>query len=151
MSDSWISWNPRIDEPSKPNPSSNASSVSSPIGTEKCCISPGRSQNRRSTICAPAASASLITSAGVVVPPIAVALPSQGGEGSVAPGGGRAPSPALTLRYDRLLVGIRGPISDPPDRLDQPVVLGLELRPEPPDVDVDGARATVEVVPPDLL
>ncbi len=24
MSDSWISWNPRIDEPSNPNPSSNA-------------------------------------------------------------------------------------------------------------------------------
>src|SRR4051794_21233242 len=49
MSDSWISWNPRIDEPSKPSPSSKTSSVSSCAGTEKCCMSPGRSQNRTST------------------------------------------------------------------------------------------------------
>ena len=27
MSDSWISWNPRIDEPSKPSPSSNTSAL----------------------------------------------------------------------------------------------------------------------------
>jgi len=50
MSDSWISWYPRIDEPSKPRPSANTSSVSSCAGTEKCCIKPGRSQNRTSTI-----------------------------------------------------------------------------------------------------
>ena len=44
MSDSWISWNPRIDEPSKAMPSSKRSSVSSATGIEKCCISPGRSR-----------------------------------------------------------------------------------------------------------
>ena len=42
MSDSWISWNPRIDDPSNPSPSSNASSLSSCAGEEKCCIKPGQ-------------------------------------------------------------------------------------------------------------
>ena len=46
MSDSWISWNPRIEDPSKPIPSSKTDSVSSAAGTEKCCIRPGRSQKR---------------------------------------------------------------------------------------------------------
>src|SRR5262245_39531232 len=50
MSDSWISWNPRIDEPSKPSPSSKTSASSSCAGMEKCCINPGRSQNRTSMI-----------------------------------------------------------------------------------------------------
>jgi hypothetical protein len=49
MSDSWISWKPRIDEPSNPKPSSNASSVSSSNGIEKCCWRPGRSVKRMST------------------------------------------------------------------------------------------------------
>jgi hypothetical protein len=35
MSDSWISWNPRIEDPSKPRPSSKTSSVSSWAGIEK--------------------------------------------------------------------------------------------------------------------
>ena len=65
MSDSWISWNPRIDEPSNPKPSSNTSSVSCEAGTEKCCIRPGRSQNRRSTISTPSSLISCRTSAGV--------------------------------------------------------------------------------------
>ena len=59
MSDSWISWNPRIEEPSKPNPSTKASSVSSWAGTEKCCIRPGRSQKRMSTISTPSSFISL--------------------------------------------------------------------------------------------
>lgn len=37
MSDSWIFWNPRIDDPSNPNPSWNDSRVSSATGTVKCC------------------------------------------------------------------------------------------------------------------
>src|SRR3989449_5567889 len=37
MSDSSIVWNPRIEEPSKPSPSSKMSSFSSEIGIEKCC------------------------------------------------------------------------------------------------------------------
>ena len=49
MSDSWIAWKPRIDEPSKPSPSSNVACVKLSTGTVKCCITPGRSQNRTST------------------------------------------------------------------------------------------------------
>src|SRR5579875_1938630 len=65
MSDSWISWKPRIEEPSKPKPSTKPSSVSSWAGTEKCCISPGRSQKRKSTISTPASFMSATTSAAV--------------------------------------------------------------------------------------
>src|SRR5579875_2447956 len=50
MSLSWISWKPRIEEPSKPTPSSKLSASSAEGGTEKCCHSPGRSVNRRSII-----------------------------------------------------------------------------------------------------
>src|SRR5712692_2572685 len=66
MSDSSIVWNPRIEEPSKPSPSSKMSSFSSEIGIEKCCQSPGRSMNRRSTILAPFSLASLSTSFAVM-------------------------------------------------------------------------------------
>ena len=72
MSDSWISWNPRIDEPSKPKPSVKRSSVSSWVGTEKCWVMPGRSANRTSTISTPSSLTSFSTSAGVrliTVPP----------------------------------------------------------------------------------
>src|SRR5438874_1244541 len=67
MSDSWISWNPRMDEPSKPNPSSKASSVNSDAGMEKCCIKPGRSQNRTSTTAAPESLISLSVSLGLAI------------------------------------------------------------------------------------
>ena len=53
MSDSWICWKPRMDEPSKPRPSVKTSSVKEPTGTVKCCITPGRSQKRTSTISTP--------------------------------------------------------------------------------------------------
>ena len=46
MSDSWICWNPRIDEPSKPWPSSKVLSCKADDGTVTCCMMPGRSQNR---------------------------------------------------------------------------------------------------------
>src|SRR6478609_4424961 len=46
MSDSWMAWKPRIDEPS--NASSSAGSKDA-AGIVKCCITPGRSQNRTST------------------------------------------------------------------------------------------------------
>src|ERR1700722_18334586 len=45
MSDSWIAWNPRIDEPSNIRPSVKTSSLNADAGTVKCCIVPGRSQN----------------------------------------------------------------------------------------------------------
>src|SRR6185295_19940123 len=59
MSDSEISWKPRIEEPSKPRPSSNASGSSPWIDSETCCQVPGRSVNLKSTIrtpCLPAIS-----------------------------------------------------------------------------------------------
>ena len=49
-----IDCQPRIEEPSKPRPSSNgASSLNSLIGAVKCCHVPSRSMNLRSTITAP--------------------------------------------------------------------------------------------------
>src|SRR5690242_7047209 len=53
MSDSWIAWKPRIDDPSKLSPSENTDSSKEDTGTVKCCITPGRSQNRTSTISTP--------------------------------------------------------------------------------------------------
>ena len=49
MSDSWIDWNPRTDEPSNASPSSNTLSSNTDAGIEKCWTMPGRSQNRMST------------------------------------------------------------------------------------------------------
>src|SRR5260221_4416067 len=49
-----ISDHPRIDDPSKPRPSSKAaSSLNSEIGAEKCCHVPSRSMNLISTITTP--------------------------------------------------------------------------------------------------
>ena len=45
MSDSWIAWKPRIDEPSNIRPLVKTSSSKTSTGTVKCCIVPGRSQN----------------------------------------------------------------------------------------------------------
>src|SRR5579864_2802951 len=52
-------------EPSKPIPSVNRSSERSFTGIEKCCHTPGRSTNRKSTILLPASFAILRTSFGV--------------------------------------------------------------------------------------
>src|SRR5690242_4729976 len=49
MSDSWICWKPRIDEPSNMRPSVKMPSPNDDAGTVKCCIVPGRSQNLTST------------------------------------------------------------------------------------------------------
>src|SRR5499426_1846485 len=50
MSLSWISWKPRIEDPSKPMPSVKASASTALGGTEKCCQTPGKSVNRTSII-----------------------------------------------------------------------------------------------------
>ena len=50
MSDSAMLCQPRIEEPSKPSPSSNADSSKAVIGSVTCCQVPSRSQNFRSTI-----------------------------------------------------------------------------------------------------
>src|SRR5436309_4507050 len=64
MSLSWIAWKPRMEEPSKPNPSSKLLSVTSCVGTEKCCHRPGMSMKRRSTILMSLSLMSFNTSAG---------------------------------------------------------------------------------------
>src|SRR5690625_382425 len=49
MSDSWIAWKPRMEDPSNIRPSVNASAANASTGMLKCCITPGRSQKRTST------------------------------------------------------------------------------------------------------
>src|SRR5436305_7718037 len=61
MSEASIDFQPRMDEPSKPKPSSKTSSVNSPIGQLKCCQVPNVSTNLTSTIFAPCLRASSIT------------------------------------------------------------------------------------------
>src|SRR6201981_3730008 len=53
-------------EPSNPMPSPNNSSFKSSTGIEKCCQTPGRSTNFRSTILIPVSLASFRTSSGVL-------------------------------------------------------------------------------------
>src|SRR5215472_10216775 len=69
MSLSLIACQPRIDEPSKPRPSSNTPSVISDIGNVQCCHTPGQSTNRRSATTALLSFAYLMTClASIVVP-----------------------------------------------------------------------------------
>src|SRR5215472_18687183 len=102
MSDSSMVWNPRMEEPSKPSPSSKMSSFSSDTGIEKCCQRPGRSMKRRSTIFAPLSLAIFRTSFGVMrLPP----CPVRWGEKT---GGQRAPStPPATQHYARAAIRSR--------------------------------------------
>src|SRR6185369_10697339 len=65
MSDALIGCQPRIDEPSRPEPSSKSSSFSSLVGMVKCCQVPSRSQNFKSTASALFSLANLSTSFGV--------------------------------------------------------------------------------------
>src|SRR5689334_21065671 len=67
MSDALIGCQPRIDEPSSPEPSSKSSSLSSLVGIVKCCQVPSRSQNFMSTASTLLSLANLSTSLGVCV------------------------------------------------------------------------------------
>src|SRR6516164_6805 len=67
MSDSSIVWNPRMLDPSKPMPSSKTSSPNSLAETEKCCQSPGTSQNLRSTTSTLLSFANFITSLAFLI------------------------------------------------------------------------------------
>src|SRR5690348_2375674 len=67
MSEASIDFQPRIEEPSKPSPSENDSSVSSAIGQLKCCHVPKVSTNLMSTILAPCFFASSNTLFGVLI------------------------------------------------------------------------------------
>src|SRR5947208_4338210 len=78
--------------------------------------------------------------------------PIDGGKLSQA---GRRPARPF-LRYSRWIFvrrwpGLGRPVAHAADRLDQPLVLGAELRPKPADVDVHGPGTAVEVVAPYLL
>ena len=66
MSLSLIACQPRMLEPSNPRPSSNVSSSSLPTGIVKCCQSPGKSMNRKSTAFTPRSRHSARTSCGVI-------------------------------------------------------------------------------------
>src|SRR3954447_7589460 len=68
MSEASIDFQPRMEEPSKPKPSSKTSSVSSAIGTLKCCQVPKVSTNLASAIFAPCLRALSMTDLGVGVP-----------------------------------------------------------------------------------
>ena len=70
MSEAWISWKPRIEEPSKPRPSSIASASKAAAGKEVCCQTPGRSVKRRSMISTPWSLTAFMTSAADVHPSI---------------------------------------------------------------------------------
>src|SRR5581483_1554593 len=67
MSEALIGCQPRIDEPSKPEPSSKSSSLSSLVGIVKCCQMPIRSRNLRSTASTLLSFANFSTSLGVCV------------------------------------------------------------------------------------
>src|SRR5437899_6037235 len=67
MSEASMLFQPRMLEPSKPRPSANDSSFSSPIGTLKCCQVPNVSTNLTSTILAPVLVASSRTLLGVLM------------------------------------------------------------------------------------
>src|SRR3954468_18603706 len=62
MSLAWMGAQPRIDDPSKPSPSSKMPSLSSAMGMVKCCQRPRKSMNFRSTITACLSFASPTTS-----------------------------------------------------------------------------------------
>lgn len=66
MSDSWIDWNPRTEDPSNARPSSNTSWLKADAGIEKCCWTPGRSLNRMSTYSMFSSAMYLMTSSAVV-------------------------------------------------------------------------------------
>src|ERR1041385_552935 len=63
---------PRIDEPSKPKPSSNESSPSSPMGKVRCCQDPGRSVKRVETNFAPCSEAYFKTDLALIVAPMEI-------------------------------------------------------------------------------
>src|SRR6476660_4846163 len=67
MSEASIDFQPRIEDPSKPNPSSKTSRVNALTGTLKCCQVPNVSTNFTSTILAPCLRAISITLLGLLM------------------------------------------------------------------------------------
>src|SRR5262245_55033912 len=83
MSLSWISWKPRIDDPSKPMPSLMALASTALGGTEKCCQVPGKSVKRKSIIWTFLALMALRTSSAVEQLRNMIASVSNSGEASI--------------------------------------------------------------------
>src|SRR5919202_604492 len=86
MSDSWICWNPRIDDPSNIRPSLKTDGPKFDAGNVKCCITPGRSQNLTSTNCTPSSLINFSTSWGLLNSPPPEQKADPRGKGA---GGGR--------------------------------------------------------------
>src|SRR6516164_9607022 len=105
MSDSSMVWNPRMLDPSKPIPSSKTSSPNSLAETEKCCHSPGTSQNLRSTISILLSFANFITSPAVLMA-IGYFL-HEGEERRITPGlpsrSGTAPSTSIPQKQCQII------------------------------------------------
>ncbi len=74
MSLSLIACQPRMLEPSNPSPSSKTSSVSLLTGMVKCCHSPGKSMNRRSTALTSFSRQNANTSLGVTLFTLSAAI-----------------------------------------------------------------------------
>src|SRR3954469_18810710 len=85
MSDSLIAWKPRMDDPSKPRPSVKVSGPKVSAGMVKCCMTPGRSQNRTSTNFTSLSRMYAVTSSGL----LNIDPPGVGGRpaGTVGAGG----------------------------------------------------------------
>ena len=110
MSDSLIAWKPRIDEPSKPRPSSNTDWSNDETGTVKCCMMPGRSQKRTSTISTPSSAMNLSSSSLLLNIRSSSADPRashQSGSGTPESRGGSRHRTYATLRDDRLSSNLR--------------------------------------------
>src|SRR5712664_1199494 len=78
MSLAWMGAQPRMEDPSKPSPSSKTASVNSAIGMVKCCQRPTKSMNFRSTITAFLSCASPTTSLPFAIFHSSVCAPSKG-------------------------------------------------------------------------
>src|SRR5918993_5051785 len=109
MSDSLMAWKPRIDEPSKPRPSSNTDWSNDETGTVKCCMMPGRSQKRTSTISTPSSAMNLSSSSLLlnIRSSSADQVSHQSGSGAPDMRGGSRHRTYATLRYDRLSSNLR--------------------------------------------
>ena len=75
---SLIARQPTTLEPSNPMPSSNVSSVRASAGIEKCCQTPGKSMNRRSTVVTSRCRICAKTSLGVTQPSPLISFDSDG-------------------------------------------------------------------------
>src|SRR5690606_7901291 len=84
MSDSWIAWKPRIDEPSNMRPSEKTAAEKFSTGKVKWCVVPGRSVNLTSTNCTPSSLMNFRTSSAEL--------------NTLEPPWGRADTPESTAR-----------------------------------------------------